>query len=463
MPFGTAPHPGPWPPPGPRSRQRLGPDLLHGDQAGTDLAGNVEGTGVRRRHHAATEPVDGVVGQPDRVLVVARVGHHREHRAEDLLLGDAQVVGAHEDGRLVEVALLEPLGPLATAEQLGSLFEPRRHVALDALALLLADEGAEHGALVAGVADRDQRAHRVQALLVGVEQPFGQQDAGVQHTALAAVREHLPEADGAGVVLGDVAQHDRRALAAELQLDPLHGARGRGHDPPPGGGRAGEGDHVDHGVRRQLVAHLAVPGDDVEHAGWDSGFGGGLGDHHGVERRPGVRLEDHRAADGERRCHLHHVEHEREVERRDGGDHADGLAHECAARHSGGPAGRHVVLDPGEGVLGDGGVRAQHPDRPGPLHAVGEEARRPGLGDDQLPQVPGPRLRGSRPSPPTWRPAPTASCRATGPRRRRGGPPRWPAPQSSSSPPGRSRSPLRWPDRRRRWHPRPTQRSTCRR
>ena len=150
------------------------------------------------------------------------------------------------------------------------------------------------------------------------------------------------------------------------------------------------------GFEVELVAHLAVPGDHVEHAGRDPRLGGGLGDHHGVERRPGVRLEDHGAAGREGRRHLHDVEHEGEVERRDGGDHADGLTDEGAAAHPGGATGRRVVLDPGKGVLGQRGVRPQHPDRARALDGVGEESRRARLGDDQLAQVAGPCLQDLR-------------------------------------------------------------------
>ena len=70
------------------------------------------------------------------------------------------------------------------------------------------------------------------------------------------------------------------------------------------------------------------------------------GDQEGVERRPRVRLEHDGAAGGQRRRHLHDVEHEGEVERRDGADHADGLADERAPRHAVGPAGRGARLDP---------------------------------------------------------------------------------------------------------------------
>ena len=149
-----------------------------------------------------------------------------KHRPEDLLLGDPHVVGADEDGGLVEEALVEALRPLATGQQLGSLLDAGRHVSLDPLPLLLADQRSEDRGRVPGVADLDRRRGGRHAFLVGVEQVLGQQQAGGQNAALAAVGQHRAEADGAGVVLGDVVENHLGALAAQLELVALHrGAR----------------------------------------------------------------------------------------------------------------------------------------------------------------------------------------------------------------------------------------------
>ena len=102
---------------------------------------------------ASAQPVDRVVGQPHGILVLARVGDDGEHRPEDLLLGDAHVVGADEDGGLVEEALVEALRPLAPGQELGALFHARGDVALDPLALLLADQWPEDGGRIPGIAD----------------------------------------------------------------------------------------------------------------------------------------------------------------------------------------------------------------------------------------------------------------------------------------------------------------------
>ena len=74
------------------------------------------------------------------VLVV--VGDHGDDRAEDLLLGDRHaVVDVGEEGRLDEVAaLVLAAGGRRRATTPGALAPSRRDVALDALALRLADQ-----------------------------------------------------------------------------------------------------------------------------------------------------------------------------------------------------------------------------------------------------------------------------------------------------------------------------------
>src|SRR5207248_2667102 len=77
------------------------------------------------------------------VLVV--VGHDRQHRTEDLLLGDRHV-GADlgEDGGLDEIALVESLGGVGPAgDELGSLVDPLLDVAPYALTLCVGHHRAE--------------------------------------------------------------------------------------------------------------------------------------------------------------------------------------------------------------------------------------------------------------------------------------------------------------------------------
>ena len=100
------------------------------------------------RPDAAGEAVVAVVGDPHRV-VLAVVGLDRQHRAEDLLLGDRHLrrhLG--EDGGADEVAAVEPLGRRGAAgDELRALGLALLDVAADALALDVGDERAEPGRL----------------------------------------------------------------------------------------------------------------------------------------------------------------------------------------------------------------------------------------------------------------------------------------------------------------------------
>src|ERR1700733_12649762 len=91
----------------------VGPHRVVPDGAGpepsADLAGPVDVVG----EHRGVEPVDGVVGDPHRVVLVGG-RDHRQHRAEDLLLGDDRaVVDVAEDRRLDVPAALEVPGTAA--------------------------------------------------------------------------------------------------------------------------------------------------------------------------------------------------------------------------------------------------------------------------------------------------------------------------------------------------------------
>ena len=96
---------------------------MHLHETRTQLTADVECAGRRSRYDSTAEPVDGVVGQPNGVVVFTGVRHHGEDRTEDLLLRDPRVVRADEDRGLVEEALGHVVGALAAAQQLRSLVE----------------------------------------------------------------------------------------------------------------------------------------------------------------------------------------------------------------------------------------------------------------------------------------------------------------------------------------------------
>ena len=79
---------------------------------------------------------------------------------------------------------------------------------------------------------------------------------------------------------------DRRRLAAELERAAGDALAAERRDAPAGRGRAGERDLVDARVAHEQLGHLAVGGDDVEHARRQADRLGDLGDHVGLARAP---------------------------------------------------------------------------------------------------------------------------------------------------------------------------------
>ena len=89
-----------------------------------------------------------------------------------------------------------------------------------------------------------------------------------------------------------VVQHDERRLAAELEMHPLRRGRSGFHHPPADAAGAGEGHHVDVGVRDQRLARDRTgAGHDVDHTGRDAGLRAGLGEHQRGQRGELARLQ----------------------------------------------------------------------------------------------------------------------------------------------------------------------------
>ena len=89
------------------------------------------------------------------------------------------------------------------------------------------------------------------------------------------------------------------ALAAELELELLHGAGGVGHDAAPRGRGSGECHHVDQGAGGELVSNVSSTGDHIEHTGGQTGLFCCLRDDKSVQRRPLMRLQYDGAASRE--------------------------------------------------------------------------------------------------------------------------------------------------------------------
>jgi hypothetical protein len=188
-----------------------------------------------------------------------------------------------------------------------------------------------------------------------------------------------------GVEVG-VVEHDVRGLAAQLEEEPLEERRALLHHAPAGGGRAGEGDHVDAGVDDQLLRDGVVGRrHDLQHARREVGF---LGDQpaevRGVERRVGSGLEDHRVAGGERRTDLRDGDLEGVVPRDDRGDDADGLLDDGAPAVAAERGAVGQLALPRELVDLRGGPLQLLADRYVELRPVGGHHRAPDLGDQLL-------------------------------------------------------------------------------
>ena len=130
----------------------------------------------------------------------------------------------------------------------------------------------------------------------------------------------------AAVVDVGILEHDRRRMAAELHRRALHVQAGERRELLADGGRAGEGDLADDRMRDQILGDLrrhAV--DQIDHAGRHAGIDEGADQLRRRSRRFLRRLDDDRAAGGERGRDLAHRLVDREIPRREGRDRADRL------------------------------------------------------------------------------------------------------------------------------------------
>jgi hypothetical protein len=89
------------------------------------------------------------------------------------------------------------------------------------------------------------------------------------------------------------------------------------HDPLARSHATGEADTVHAGVAHEMVAHLGVAGDDVDHAIRNAGLAQHLGKRIRVQRCLGGRFGDDGAPGQQRRCELDHEQGERGVPRDD--------------------------------------------------------------------------------------------------------------------------------------------------
>ena len=183
-------------------------------------------------------------------------------RARSTMPGDLVGLGRRDERAHVEVVGLGRVAPLDRADLVGQL--------------------------------RDERV-----VDVGPGDDPGRRGAVLAAVPVAGRLERL----GREVEVGVVEDHDRR-LAAELEVEPLHGPGRDLGDPLAGRGVAGDRDHPDLGVADELVAdRRARARQDVDDAGRQV-LGEDLGEAQRGQRRPDRRLEDDRVAGRERRPEL---------------------------------------------------------------------------------------------------------------------------------------------------------------
>ncbi len=300
-------------------------------EAGRDAFGAL---GIRCPDRAG-EAVRGVIPDGDG-LVLGHEALDRQHRPEDLILGDAhRARHVGEDGRTVVEAGLQ-LGlvrPAATGDQPGTVRDRARDVCLDLGPVLGRDERPGLGRVVRSVAqpyplragshlrdepvvDRvlDDGPRPRRADLAGVGEGRGQ---GVVHDGLEV-----------GVVEDDVG-----ALAAHLERDLLEVDCRASEQRPARVMAAGQRDEVHVGaVRQRLADPFAWSEHEVDDAGRDAGLVEEPGQGDGRERRHLGGLHDHGVARSQRGRDLPAHLEERVVPRPDQTAHANGLVDDPAER-----------------------------------------------------------------------------------------------------------------------------------
>jgi ParB family chromosome partitioning protein len=351
-------------------------------------SGDGHGALERSRHHVAGEPVQAVVRDPERVLLVI-VGDDGEHRTEDLLLRDRHAArDVDEQGGLDPETLVASRRRIRAAdEKLGALVDALLDVGEDARALPGRDHRTAQRARLLRITGGDVRVDTVENRHALVVARPREQHPRRDGAALAGVHTRRDTQQTRLREIG-VLQHDRRRLAAELEEEALHRRRALLHDPLADGGRAGERDQIDLGRERELLSDEMVGcGDDVDDSGWDVGRLVDQAPEAGrVEGRVGRRLQHDRVPGGQRLGELVDADLERKVPGDDRADHPHRFAPDLPGGLLADQADEGVaeVGLPRIRVDQLGGVGERIGQRRVELRSVGEHARAAGLEDELL-------------------------------------------------------------------------------
>src|SRR5829696_5116962 len=309
------------------------------DHAALDRTGRAQRLRAVPRPYRAREAVDGLVREPDRLLLIAERDHGR-HRPEDLLARRPVVVVDRAEHRRRE--------PESGAVRRAAAYGHRRavrHERRHGLPLVLRYQRTHLRGLVERVPHPDGLDGLLEHLHEAVECRALDEDAGARAAVLAGVAEHGARRGGRRLLEVGVRVDHVRRLAAQLERYALDRPGGAGRDAAPDLGRAGKRD-----LRHVLVLHeplpadRAGPGDHVHYSVGDAGLERDPLELDRGEWRELRRLEHDRVAGGERGRHLPGRDREREVPGRDKPDHAERLpeGHVHATRH-GDRAPRHAL------------------------------------------------------------------------------------------------------------------------
>ncbi len=213
------------------------------------------------------------------------------------------------------------------------------HPRVDGFALHRRDNRADVDPLVERVADA-QQAHAAAHL----RQELGGDALLNQEARSGAADLPLIEPDGIDqaldrAILIGVVEDDEGRFAAQFEREPLARSGGRAADDAPDVGRSGEGDLVEIGMLGDQRAGRVAAGDDVDHAGRQSGFGDDLAKQQGGQAGLRRGLDDDGVAHRQRRGDLPRQHQQREVPRDHLPDDADRLIVRQFALHQLRPTG----------------------------------------------------------------------------------------------------------------------------
>src|SRR6516164_264496 len=256
-----------------RVTRTLTKPLVDLNPAGLDRVSSPECPSNVVRPDVGGEPVMAVISHANCILLVApRDGD--EHRAEDLLAGQAPVVcHIRENGGDCVIAFAErPLLGWKAADHYTHLapVEPFFDIATHLRELLLVNNGADVARLIERIAeleDFDLPPERIEKF---VEDVAVEEEARARGARLALPREAHRGNDAINdPVLIRIGKDDRGTLAAELERDRHDAVGGRAHDELAHLRRAGEREFAHHWmVGERGTAFLTEPGQHIEHAGW---------------------------------------------------------------------------------------------------------------------------------------------------------------------------------------------------